>query len=97
MKECRTGGHPLDQATEAACGELCFSCSTGEPRTELFGYLQHGTAPGPFRTERVRVNHEYADRYLVRYEGRWRRVYVGIKRCYIMYAGERITIQIDGL
>lgn len=65
------------------------------------GYLHHGAGYGPYksslRTERVNLKHEYADRYLAWYEGRWRRVYIGLKRTWIVYKGFRITIQIDGL
>ena len=60
-------------------------------------YLQHGTPPGPFRTESVSVKHEHSDRWLAWYEGRWRRVHVQVRRTYIVHNGEKITIQIDGL
>lgn len=62
----------------------------------MVGYLQHGTAPGPFRTEKVTVMHEHSDRYKVRFEGLWRRVYIETKRLYIMYQGTRIPLQIEG-
>lgn len=64
------------------------------------GYLQFGTAPGPFRTQGVNVKQDVwpnADKWLALYEGKWRRVHVQVKRLYIVYAGERITIQIEGL
>lgn len=62
------------------------------------GYLQHGKGTqGPFRTERVTVKHEYADRWLCRYEGKWRRVHIQVRRTFIVYRGERITIQIEGV
>ena len=66
------------------------------------GYLQHvairadGTKDS-FRTESVSVKHEYADRYLAFFEGRWRRVHIAVKRLYIVYQGEKITIQIEGI
>ena len=60
-------------------------------------YLQHGTPPGPFRTESVSIKHEHSDRWLAWYEGRWRRVHVQVRRTYIVHNGEKITIQIDGL
>ena len=63
----------------------------------MTGYLQHGTAPDPFRTEAVTIKHEYADRWLARFEGRWRRVHVQVKGLFIIYRGERIAIQIEGL
>lgn len=57
------------------------------------GYLQHG----PFRTESVPIKNEYADRWLARYEGKWRRVHMQVNRLFIVYRGERITIQIEGV
>lgn len=62
-----------------------------------YGYLQHGKAPGPFRTEKVRVKHEYASNYLAWFEGKWRRVHIQVKRTFIVFRGERITIQIEGV
>lgn len=62
-----------------------------------FGYLQHGTQPGPFLTEKVRVKNEYADRWLAFFEGKWRRVHIQVRRTYIVFQGEKITIQIDGV
>ena len=62
------------------------------------GYLHHGTGTaGPFRTESVKVKHEYADRWLAWFEGRWRRVHIRVHRTFIVYQGERITIQIEGV
>lgn len=61
------------------------------------GYLQHGTAPGPFRTQAINVKNEYADKWLAFYEGKWRRVHIQVNRLYIVYAGERINIQIEGV
>ena len=63
----------------------------------MIGYLQHGTAPGPFRTEAVKLTHEGADRYKARFEGRWRRVHIRVKRTFIVYRGDKITIQIEGV
>lgn len=64
----------------------------------LHAYLQHGAGTaGPFRTERVALKHEGADRYLVRFEGRWRRVHVQVGRTFVVYRGERITAQVEGL
>jgi hypothetical protein len=66
--------------------------------TNIIGYLQHGTGKiGPFRTERVIVKHEYADRYLARFEGKWRRVYIQVNRLFIVFRGEKIVIQIEGV
>lgn len=64
---------------------------------EDFGYLQHGSGVGPFRTERVRIKNEYGDRWLAFFEGRWRRVHIQISRLFIVYQGEKITIQIEGV
>lgn len=64
------------------------------------GFLQHGKAPGPFRTESVKVKQDVwpnADKWLAFYEGKWRRVFVQLNRLYIVYAGERITVQIEGV
>jgi hypothetical protein len=62
------------------------------------GYLQHGEGTsGPFRTEAIAVINEYGDRWLAHYEGKWRRVHIQIKRLYIVYLGEKITIQISGV
>jgi hypothetical protein len=63
-----------------------------------FGYLQHGAGTqGPFRTERVSIRNEYGDRWLAYFEGRWRRVYMQVNRLYIVYNGEKINIQIEGV
>lgn len=62
------------------------------------GYLQHGSAENPpMRTESVTVKHEYAGRWLAFYEGKWRRVHIQVKRCYIVYMGKKITIKIEGV
>jgi hypothetical protein len=66
--------------------------------TNDIGYLQHGTGTaGPFRAESVRVKHEYADKWLAFFEGKWRRVHIQVRRTYIVFHGEKITIQIDGV
>lgn len=65
------------------------------------GYLQHGQgSKGPFRTESVYIKQDVwpnADKWLAFYEGKWRRVHVQVNRLYIVYVGERITIQIEGV
>ncbi len=64
----------------------------------MIGYLQHGQGTeGPFRTEQVSIRHEHSDHYLARYEGKWRHVHIQVNRTYIVYMGERITIQIEGV
>lgn len=62
------------------------------------GYLQHGTGTqGPFRTESVPVRHLYADNWQARFEGRWRKVHIALRRTFIVFQGEKIAIQIDGV
>lgn len=64
------------------------------------GYLQHGSGKGPFRTESVAVKPDewpHVGMWLALFEGRWRRVHVQVGRTYIVYRGEKITIQIDGV
>lgn len=61
------------------------------------GYLQHGQAPGPFRTERVRIHHSHCDVWHAWYEGRYRLVHIQVKRTFIVYRGQRITIKIEGV
>jgi hypothetical protein len=61
-----------------------------------YGYLQHGHGTaGPFRTERVTVRNEYADRWQDLFEGRWRRVHIRVGGLFIVYRGQRIAIQIE--
>lgn len=65
-----------------------------------YGYLHHGHAPGPFRTERVSIKPApwpNASEWPALYEGRLRKVHVQVGRLYIVYRGERITIQIEGV
>jgi hypothetical protein len=58
-----------------------------------FGYLQHPTnASG-----RVAVRSVPVGEWEAYYEGRWRKVHMQVNRLYIVYQGERITIQIDGV
>lgn len=90
------GGYVLlaDEATE--CSKPAETNGTSADQ----GYLQHGQAHGPFRTERVPVKEAgwpRAGQWLARYEGRWRLVHVQVKRTFIIYHGQRITIQIDGV
>ena len=67
-------------------------------KTKDFGYLQHGAGTsGPSRTERVTVKNEYGDRWLAHFEGMWRRVHIQVKRTFIVFQGERITIRIEGV
>lgn len=64
------------------------------------GYLQHGTGNGPFQTESVPVKEDTWPNiggWLALYEGKWRKVHIQVNRTYIVYKGERITIQIEGV
>ena len=61
------------------------------------GYLQHGQAPGPCRIESVQIRHTPPDVYHAWFEGHWRLVHVQVKRLFIVYRGQRITIQIEGV
>lgn len=66
-----------------------------------FGYLQHGKGKGPFRTEKVPVKlsgwRPNGQCWLALFESRWRVVHVQVKRTFIVYQGERITITIEGV
>ena len=65
---------------------------------EDFAYLQHGHGTnGPYRTEKVRIKNEGADNWFARFDGRWRKVHFQVKRTFIVFRGERITIQIEGV
>lgn len=63
----------------------------------MYGYLQHGEGAGPFLTQKVRIQNEHGDKWLAWYEGKWRRVHVQLSRLYIVYLGEKITVQIEGV
>lgn len=64
------------------------------------GYLQHGVEGNPMLTEVVIVKQDVwpnAGKWLAYYEKKWRRVHVQVKRTFIVYNGEKITIKIDGV
>lgn len=61
------------------------------------GFLQHGKAGEPMRTEKVTIKNEFGSVWLAHYEGRWRKVHMQVKRTFIVYCGERITIKIWGV
>lgn len=97
---------PNSNDSPSAIPPTAASVSHGKPHLTgqniSDGFLQHVAvrsdgARDSFRTERVTVKHEYLDRYLAYFEGRWRRVHLGMKRNHIIYQGERITIDIDGI
>ncbi len=81
----------------------CSSPGCHDARHETLedhGYLHHGSAPGPFSTERVKVRlrgYPHAGMWEAYFEGRWRAVHVQLKRTYIVFQCERITIQIEGV
>lgn len=66
-----------------------------------YGYLQHGTAPGPFLTESVPVKMSESwptyGTWYARFANKWRKVHIQVNRTFIVYQGERITIQIEGV
>jgi hypothetical protein len=66
-----------------------------------FGYLHHGKGTaGPFRTERVSVRlrgYPYTGQWCAFFEGKWRAVRVQVNRTFIVYRGEKIAIQIEGV
>ncbi len=66
-----------------------------------YGYLKHGEGTnGPFRCERVSIKQDawpHADRWLAHFEGRWRIVHVKVNRLWIVYQGQKISIQIEGV
>lgn len=62
------------------------------------GYLQHGHGTaGPFRTDSVSIRCEYGDRWQALFEGRWRKVHIRVSGLFILYRGQRIVIQIEGI
>ena len=62
-----------------------------------FGYMQHGQAGSPMRTERVKVKCEHSDRWLAFFEGKWRRVYIQLNSTHIIVRGTKITVLIEGV
>lgn len=62
------------------------------------GYLHFGSGTaGPFLTRSVPVKNEHGDRWLARWDGKWRRVHIQVGRTFITYRGEKVTIQIEGV
>lgn len=92
---------PTSTVAICACGQFRHCNPNAEIITEIpafTGHLQHRVSDaGPFRTEAVAIRHEGADRYLARFEGKWRRVHIQVNRTFIVYNGLKITIQIDGV
>lgn len=66
-----------------------------------YGYLQHGTAPGPFSTEVVPVKMSESwptyGTWYARFANKWRKVYVNMGRTWIVHQCEKITIKIEGV
>jgi len=65
--------------------------------TTTTGFLQHGTPPGPFMTEEVRVRHDAPGIWHAYWRSRWRSVRFQMGRTFLIYKGERITIVIEGV
>ena len=61
------------------------------------GYLQHGAGQGPFLTESVKVRHHCPSIWEAYYMHQWRKVYIQMKRTYIVFRGNKVTIQIDNV
>jgi len=64
------------------------------------GYLQFGEAGQPMETQPVSVRQRqwpHAGQWEARYDSRWRSVYVTPSRTYIKWAGQKITILIEGV
>lgn len=70
-----------------------------DPASGDCGFLQHGEGTaGPFRTERVPVRWVGSGSDIeALFEGRWRKVHIQVRRTYIVFLGERITILIEGV
>jgi hypothetical protein len=62
-----------------------------------FGYLQHGKAGEPMLTEKVAIRSVPVGEWQAHFEGRWRKVHMQGNRLYIIYQGNKITIQIEGV
>lgn len=48
-------------------------------------------------TEKVRIRNSHLDNWQAFYMGKWRKVFINVKRTFIMYGNERITILIEGV
>ena len=45
----------------------------------------------------VLVKNEYGSKWLALFEGKWRKVHIQLKRTYIVFYGQKINIQIEGV
>jgi hypothetical protein len=61
------------------------------------GYLQHGSGKGPFRTEACSIRHVKLDQYEAYFECRWRKIHFNQSRYWIIYKGQRINLQWEGV
>ncbi len=59
------------------------------------GYLHHGSAPGPYRTEQVKLHRQSESNWLAFYMGRWRQVHNRGGQTYIIHQRERIRVQLQ--
>jgi len=63
-----------------------------------YGYIHHGEGTnGPFMTQRVAAKMQHPFNWYVQYEGRWRKVHVKLNKVFIIYKGEKLTVQIEGV
>lgn len=63
-------------------------------------YIQFVLQGGPMITLSAPAKQDVwpnADKWLVLYESKWRRVHVQVNRLYIVYLGEKLTVQIEGV
>lgn len=51
----------------------------------------------PMYTVEVPLKHEFADKYKVLFDSKWRRVFINVNSLYINYEGKRIKTQIEGV
>ncbi len=64
------------------------------------GYLQHGSIPGPFHTEKVLIRERgwpHAGQWQAYFKHKWRVVHVNQSRLWIVYQGVKINIKIEGV
>lgn len=89
LKKCLTDG--LDRV------HLSHRCNVHGARLMDYGYLQFGSGNGPVVTLRVSVRMRPPFNWFALYEGKWRKVHVNLSRTWIVYRGEKITINIEGV
>ena len=60
-------------------------------------YIQLGKGKGPFVTISAPIKHEGADKYKILFEGRWRKIHIQTNRLYVVYMGEKLTVNYEGI